>query len=166
METLPSGETSLSKMPRDGSSRTRLFRSSYFFLVNVSPDEKWAALWNFEDGAVLLPLSGGPMHRLCMCGMGPLLPDSPKVSWSGDGKALLVGLDAPPSGGATDFVVTPWDGIEGFTDGAAPSRTGWQQRPETREIREASIALGPTADTYAFTRSSQQSNLYRIRLRQ
>jgi hypothetical protein len=82
----------------------RSSRRAFAFLVDISPDEKWAALWNFDtrgDGTWLVPLTGGASHRLCPCGMGPIFPDSPRVSWSGDGKTMFATLpDSRTAGGS------------------------------------------------------------------
>jgi WD40 repeat protein len=159
MEKLASGENTLARTSSTNPERV-IIRRGTFFLVNISPDERWAALWNFEEGATLFPLAGGAAHRICGCGMGPLWPDSPKISWSGNGTTFFV-ADEPPPGGGRGFV-TPWRGVVAFTAGSMPSPAAWRSRTGTHIVRDASVALGLTAETYVFTRPSEQSNVFRI----
>ena len=149
-------------MTADGSGRQNLSSEMEGFLVNISPDEKWAATWGQDHGVVLLPLAGGPPRPLCYCGAGPIFHDSPRVSWSGDGKALFVNGGGSMAGIGTTMV--PWHGVETLPPGAAMSLAELRQLPGARQIGETSIAPGQTGARFAFTRQAEQSNLYRIRV--
>ena len=59
--------------------------------------------------------------------------------------------------------VVPWRGVEALP-AAGMSPADLRRLPGARQIRETSIAPGPTGATYAFTRQAEQSNLRRIRL--
>jgi hypothetical protein len=157
---------SLNRMKPDGSQRRELAHTIPF-LVNVSPDERFAVLWTFGDTS-LLPLPSGTARTLCTtCGMGPIFEDSPMVSWSGDNKTLFVGI---PTGSAPNAanngkgtLVLPAEAIDTLR-APAPSFRDLEKFPGARYIAESSIAPGQTAARYAFARRAEQSNLYRIRL--
>lgn len=152
----------LFKMSADGTHREELGQASGSYLVNLSPDEKWAAVWDGAKGVSLFPLHGGPVRFLCACSAGPVFQDSPRVSWSGDGTLLIVN-----AGGAMTrlgTIVLPWKSAENRLDNGKMNGAELQRLPGARQIREVSIAMGLTEETYAFTQTSNISNLYRIRL--
>ncbi len=140
------------RMKPDGSHRRQLF-GPITFLVNISPDEKWAVLWS-PGGTSVLPLAGGPPQVLWPLGTGPIFPDPPRISWSGDGKFLFVPVNAPSSASAATNVI-PWRGVPPADVTAAA----------IRKVPEMGLAPGPSGTVYAFTRRTQQSNLYRVRFR-
>jgi len=152
----------LYRMKADGSARQRVSPESDAYLVNILPDEKWVVIWAGDDGAVLLPLGAGSPRPLCRCNAGPIFQDSPRVSWSGDGKFLFVNFGGAMAGLGTTLV--PWRGVEALPSGVTMSPADFRQLPGARQIRETSIAPGPTGGRYAFARQGEQSNLYRIRL--
>lgn len=152
----------LYKMNADGSRREKLRPATGEYLVNLSPDEKWVVLWNGGTGVWLYPLDGGPARFLCACATGPIFQDSPRVSWSGDGKLLIVNAGGAMEGIGTSVV--PWKSVASML--ADSTRKGFDLRhlPGARQIQDVSIAMGLTGDTYAFARASNISNLYRIPL--
>ena len=173
MQQQAEAKASLYRVRPDGSGRQKLSDDEFGFLVNISPDEKWAALWNMggggeqRGGTWLVPLAGGAARQLCVCGMGPIFPNSPMVNWSGNEQTLFV--DAGNQGGESAYpafgtVAIPWRGADTVPAGArlVPSDLG-KLRGALR-IPEASVAPGRSTETYAFTRQSEQRNLYRIRL--
>ena len=107
-------------MKPDGSGRQKL-SEPITSLVNISPDGKWAALWE-SGGRVtdtqLFSLADGAFRPLCNCSTGPIFPDSPRVGWSRDGKTIFVGQGDParPDGGTT---LIPWRGAETVPANAA-----------------------------------------------
>jgi hypothetical protein len=99
---------------------------------------------------------------LCSCSVDPIFQDSPRVAWSADNKQLFVtgnATVAPAAAGPTGFTTTviPWQGIAAFSS-ASLVGGGARQIPAT------SVAPGPTGTRYAFARTVEQSNLYRIRV--
>jgi hypothetical protein len=76
---------------------------------------------------------------------------------------MFVGNGDPvrPDGGTT---LIPWRGAETVPADAALSAVDLPRLAGARRIPELSIAPGPTATRYAFTRQAEQSNLYRVRL--
>jgi DNA-binding winged helix-turn-helix (wHTH) protein/Tol biopolymer transport system component len=137
------------RMNTDGSGRRKL-SDPITFLVNISPDERWAVVWN-TPGTSMLPLAGGPAQMLCRCPTGPLYATSPRINWSADSKFLIVGGEPGGAPGAgTRFV--RWNG--------AP----WAGDLNGEVIQEMSVTPGPSTGQYAFTRRAEQRNLYRVRL--
>jgi len=152
----------LYKMSADGSHREELRPANGDYLVNLSPDEKWAVVWNGGKGVSLYPLDRGPARFLCGCATGPIFQDSPRVSWSGDGKLLVVNAGGAMAGLGT--TVVPWKSVESNLADSKMSGPELRRLSGARQIIEVSIAMGFTDETYAFTRASSISNLYRIRL--
>ena len=144
------------------SARRSLSSESDAYLVNILPDEKWAVTWEGGGGVAFWPLAGGSPQPLCACSAGPIFQDSPRVSWSGDGKFLFVNFGGAMTGLGT--TVVPWRGVEALPSGVTMSPADLRKIPGARQIRETSIAPGPTVAWYAFARQAEQSNLYRIRL--
>lgn len=140
------------RMKPDGSDR-RQVSGPITFLVNISPDEKWAVLWS-PGGTSLLPLGDGSPQVLWPLGTGPIFPDPPRISWSGDGKFLFVPPNSPSSAMAATSVI-PWSGVPPADPTASV----------IHKIPEMGLAPGPSSTIYAFTRRTQQSNLYRVRFR-
>jgi Tol biopolymer transport system component len=150
----------LYRMRADGSARQKLSAEADTYLVNVSPDEKWAVLWG-SGYTSLLPLSGGPARTLCTCSAGPIFQDSPRVSWSGDGKSLLVNAGGAMTGLGT--TVVPWQGVDALPSGIM-SPAELRNLPGAQQIKQTSVSPGATVDRYAFVRQAEQSNLFRIRI--
>jgi Tol biopolymer transport system component len=150
----------LYRIRADGSDGQRLSSEPDSHLVNISPDEKWAVLWA-NGNVVLLPLQGGAPRPLCDCSAGPIFQDSPRVSWSGDGKTLFVNAGGSMAGLGT--TVVPWRGVDVLPSGNM-SPAGLRSLPGARQIKETSISPGSTSARYAFVRQVEQSNLYRIRI--
>ena len=153
----------LFKMRVDGSARQKL-ADNITFLVSVSPDARWAAVWA-PTATRLISLAGEGTRQLCACATGPIFPDSPRVQWSADGKSLFVSLGyASDPGGGT--VVLPWREAGSVpADAKFVMPADLLKRPGARLVAESSVAPGPTEQRYAFARQAEQSNLYRIRLR-
>jgi len=157
MQERSPGLYSLYRMETDGSDRRKV-SDDLHFLVNMPPDERWAATWESGPRVSLLAVEGGgsPL-RLCTCGLGPIVSDSPSVAWSGDGQWIYFY-------GKGRTLSVPWKGVETLRALAGPSLADWEKLPGAWYIPEVSVAPGPTSSTYAFVRQSQQSNLYRIQL--
>jgi hypothetical protein len=164
MREEPGDRRFIYRMKRDGSNRKKL-SGPITFLVNVSPDEKWAAvwLWDGHDQTQLLSLENGTAKNFCGCPAGPIFGDSPRVSWSKDMQWIVIGLgDSGPrrNGGA---VVFPWRGADTISRQPITS-TELANLDDAQRILESSISLGPSLAAYAFSRQAEQSNLYRVRL--
>jgi hypothetical protein len=77
-------------MKPDVSAREQPQSAPEGYLVSLSPDEKWVVFWRGDQGAVVYAMTGGQIRPLCRCNAGPIFQDSPRVSWSGSGKLLVV----------------------------------------------------------------------------
>jgi Tol biopolymer transport system component len=134
LRPLPSGEAALYQMKRDGSER-KLLASDVGFLVNVSPDGKWAATWSGHFNTQLVSLSGGGSRALCDCTTGPIFQDSPRVSWSADRTLLFLSVGGSMAGVGT--TVIPWRGAEawpqGGVPGTEPAADAWRARAHRDE---------------------------------
>jgi eukaryotic-like serine/threonine-protein kinase len=159
---LSGGRRFLYRMKTDGSNAQQLLTTAGYF-VNISPDEKWAAFWNDDTGVLLHPVDGGPARSLCSCSAGPIFQDSPRVSWSGDGKLLVVNAGGSMSSLGT--TVVPWNGPDALPRGSIMSGPELRKLPGALQLHDTSVALDSSGETYAFARTAGQSNLYRIRLR-
>ena len=147
----------LYRMKPDGSDRRKL-SEPIGFLVNIAPDENWAVVWD-PLGTRLLSVAGDASRGLCTCDTGPIFPDSPRVSWSGDGRTVFISL-----GSNQGTVLIPWRGADTVAAGPLLSPADLRKLPGARYLQESSVVAGPMPGTYAFARQAEQSNLYRIRL--
>jgi Tol biopolymer transport system component len=148
----------LYRIKGDGSGSEQLNAELDSYLVNVSPDGKWAVLWGAGEVS-LLPLSGGSARPLCACSAGPIFQDSPRVSWSGDGNTLLVNAGGAMTGLGT--TVVPWRGVDPLKS-VAMSPADLRNLPGALQIQQTSISPGESVARYAFVRQAEQSNLFRI----
>jgi hypothetical protein len=152
----------LYRMKPDGTGREKL-SDPIMFLVNVLPDETSAVVWTTRE-TYRIGIKSREVGPFCAgCNIGPILPDPPGVSWSGDGTMLFVNLgEVTRTGGGTALI--PWRGLETIPRGASLPRPDLLELPGAIRIAETGMAPGPSADRYAFTRQAEQSNLYRIPL--
>src|SRR5205807_2569954 len=121
MRRSQNGKT-LHRMEADGSARQRVAADMDVHLVNISPDERWAVLWSGPGGVQFLPLAGGPLRTLCQCGAGPIFHDSPRISWSRDGRLLFINAGGSMVGMGT--MVIPWKEVEARWSGESFSFAG------------------------------------------
>lgn len=150
------GVQSLYRMKPDGSSRRKLLED-IGFLVNISPDEREAVLWRAHRGMSLVTFDSRDERPICTCGLGPIYPDSPSASWSGDGETVFLAV-------ANRTAMMPWRNGRGLPAGTVLNRDNVAKVPNVRFIQEMSTAPGATSARYAFVRQAKQSNLFRIRL--
>ena len=147
---------SLYRMKADGSDRRELLED-IDFLVNISPDEQEAVLWRAHRGLSLVTLDSRDERPICTCGLGPIYPDSPSASWSGDGETVFLSM-------ANRTAIIPWRHGRGLPTGTVLNRDNVAKVPDVKFIQEMSTAPGPTSGRYVFVRQAKQSNLFRIRL--
>jgi serine/threonine protein kinase len=160
------GLAGLYRMRQDGSGRRRV-ADDIDFLVNISADEKWAAVWSFH-GTKLISLDGSRSRGLCPCGIGPIIPGPPGVSWSRDRTTIVVDTGSHGGSGEGDgmdgTVLIPWEDLQRLPTDSIPSMADLSNLPGARRIPVSGVAPGQTATRYAFTRENQQTNLYRVHL--
>ena len=82
--------------------------------------------------------------------------------WSGDGRFLFITGDL--SGGSVGgTMVIPWRGADVLPESGLTPET-LERLGGVRKIAEMSVAPSSDPSRYAFARTAEQSNLYRIRL--
>ena len=162
------GTRSLGRMNLDGTGRQTVSSDPITFLVNVSPDEKWALVWKAGNGndTIAVSLAGEAPRVLCSCAAEPIFQDSPRVSWSADGRTMIVNVRTGASGGVSAAIVPlpPGTSLPVWTASIAPSANDLFHLPGARQVREASITPGRSGESYAYARETQQRNLFRVRL--
>ena len=146
----------LYRVKQDGGEQRKAIDLPLVALMGESPDRNWLALGSLvRGGLVIFPVDGG----------APLLTQiSPinLIGWSGDGKLFVVRSATNNTGKA--YVLPSVSGHlvpESLVHGL-PSEQEILKLPGARVIPSSDVVLGPTADIYAFTRESVQSNLYRV----
>lgn len=167
VQELSQGRGYLWRVKADGSDRQKLSDDPITYLVNISPDEKWALVWKADAATetIAIPIGGGKPRVFCDCATEPIFQDSPRVNWSGDGKELFVNIRCSGMAMGAAAIVVPLrfgEVLPVLQPGKSPTAADLMGIPRVREIPEVSIAPGPTGGSYAFTRETQQRNLFRI----
>jgi DNA-binding winged helix-turn-helix (wHTH) protein/Tol biopolymer transport system component len=132
----------------DGSGVRRALPVPVFLLNAISPDGRWILAWAPVGGTgqpsiQAFPVSGGTPTLI-----GNLGPD---VNWSRDNRSLLIGGCLIPLKPGQTLPMFPAGGVR-YDDIA--------HLPGARPTNAA--ALGPSADVYAFYKTTVQRNLYQI----
>jgi len=131
-------------------------------LQRVSPDGKWAVAWaalpdpESPNGILLYPTDGGtPVKQCTQC----------YIMWGSGGTNLYVAFQRKPGETGRTFVI-PFNGTlhSLFTTKGVNTADDLKGLPGLRMIDNASVAPGPDAETYAFTKAAVHRNLYRVPL--
>jgi hypothetical protein len=168
LQEQPQGGRLLYRMKATGAERRQLSSDLVTYLVNVSPDERWALVWK-RDAAlntIAVPIQGaGNETVVCSCATEPIFQDSPRVNWSADGRVMFVNVRARSHHGGASSIAIPLHASEAFPDAlpAEPEPMDFMKFPGAFEVPELSVAPGP-AGVYAYVRETQQRNLFRVRL--
>ena len=162
------GARSLRRMKSDGTERETLSPDGITFLVNVSPDEKWAVVWKGGNGndTIAVSLVSEDSRVICSCAAEPIFQDSPRVSWSANGRTMIVNVRTGVSGGASAAMIPlgPGDPLPRWKAATPPSAEDLVHLPGAKQVREVSVAPGQSSESYAYTKETQQRNLFRIPL--
>ena len=152
----------LARVQEDGSGLARILETKLAEIGGVSPDGEWATFSGIESvhGTFAVSMRDHAQRRICA---GPCF-----VQWSADGKYLYV---SPTSrfGAAGSTVPTyilriphglglldlPASGIDAATE---------EHLAGIQSIPQGDMSPGPDPQTYAFTTSAFQGNLFRIPL--
>jgi hypothetical protein len=147
----------LYRVQQDGGALRKAIDLPVVALSNASPDRKWMVLGSRADeGLIFFRIDGGAPLRT-------QLPPAMKLGWSGDGKHMfLEGRGAALLGQAYVFPLPPGQLVPESIVHGLPSEREILKLPGARVIPSIDVALGPTADVYAFTRENVQRNLYRV----
>jgi Tol biopolymer transport system component/predicted Ser/Thr protein kinase len=158
------------RMALDGSGRERVVESPVAWLTSISPDEKWIIAWaplpgeDRQQGTLAYPLGGGDPIVLCVCGTGPIFQESPLVSWTGDGKWMLLRITTMGPGRTVALPLRPGHTLPALPAGRMLLPRDLLTLPGARAIPEVSVAPGRDPSTYVFARTAAQRNLFRIPL--
>jgi eukaryotic-like serine/threonine-protein kinase len=135
----------------DGVGLRKAITAPVLLMDDVSPDGRlivaWAALG--KDGSPLVqafPLDGGPPIPIGGCEV--------QVSWPLDGRSVLMGAFRVP--------LRPGEVLPQIPAGGFRSEDEIARVPGAHRIDADGVALGPSADVYAFYKGTIVRNLYRI----
>jgi eukaryotic-like serine/threonine-protein kinase len=128
-------------------------------IVGESLDREWLALSSHTAGGLVLFQEHRGIQLLVK------VPPPTKLGWTGDGKHLFVqDLAVEDRANAYVLPLSPGQLVpDSMLQRLVPDRQ-FVNIPGARIISERDVIPGPTAEVYAFTRSSVQHNLYRIPL--
>jgi eukaryotic-like serine/threonine-protein kinase len=163
----------LFRVREDGSSRQKVAAEPIGYLMNVSPDRRWAVVRTPGSGdlqslpMVAYPIDGGDAVRLCEnCGSagagGPLRGNTPPVlSWSPDGQYLYFRLELVSEYETGKTYVLHLTSANSLPP-AFKDETDLAAMPGVQVIPHGGIFPGPRPSLYAYTRTATHRNLYRI----
>ncbi len=169
-----SGQTFLYCVGEDGSGLQKVVPDPIGFLYSVSPDGKWIGAWvggSKKEGlnsVVVYSVDDGTAVRICVACASAGGPTNrghmpPMVSWSPDQRFLYLagrqenGTYAVPLRPGEGLPSLPASGLVRFPQDAAAL-------PGARLISSQWVFAGSNPSVYAFTRVSNQRNIYRILL--
>ncbi len=145
----------LYRVREDGAQLRKAIDVPIVALSGQSPDRNWLALG--AGGVIIFRVDGGAPLRT------EIQASATTLSWSGDMKHLFLQGRGPANiDKAYVLPLSPGQMVPESVVHGVPSEQEILKLPGARVIRSTSVAPGPTADTYAFTRQSVQRNLYRI----
>jgi DNA-binding winged helix-turn-helix (wHTH) protein/Tol biopolymer transport system component len=135
----------------DGSGLRRALAVPVFLGNSVSPDGLWVLAWaplssNGSPSFQAFPLDGGPPIQIGGC--------ASTLAWSLDGRSALIGSYLVP--------LRPGEALPKIPAGGFRSPDEIAHLPGAHMIDAEGVVLGPSADVYAFYKSTVQRNLYRI----
>jgi Tol biopolymer transport system component len=161
-------------MNEDGTGSRQIAPDTIIHIGSVSPDGAWAAV-NMPGGEVgvskisAFEIATGREVTICSgcaVGSGPARAGSPPLQWSPDGRFLYFATKSFENTQRT--AVLPLHGPPFTIDagGGTLQAVDLQKRFGARIINERDVFPGPDPDTYAFTRYTALTNIYRVILPQ
>ena len=122
-----------------------------FLLYSVSPNGRWIVAW------APLPGNGAPsIQAFPLDGGHPIqFGNFVNVSWSLDGRSVFIA-------GSYLIPLPPGEALPRTPPSGFHSEEEIARLPGARRIDAEQVVPGPSADVYAFYRSTIQRNLYRI----
>ncbi|HTX34291.1 MAG TPA: protein kinase [Bryobacteraceae bacterium] len=147
----------LARIQTDGSHLERIQNLRITSKEVVSPDGEWVITGDADgvSGAFAVSVKGQSRRQLCS--------GECHFSWSPDRKYLSLFIGSQSSTEGTTYVIPVPHGI-GSLEAPKDGFDGVGGTSGLRSIQEVGMALGPDAQSYAFTKSSFRSNLFRIPL--
>jgi serine/threonine protein kinase/Tol biopolymer transport system component len=157
----------VSRVGTDGTG-LRKITEEHITLKGISPDRRWLIglrLRGDDADVVALPVYGGTPIPVLLPGAAP--GDS-RVEWSYDGRLMFIALQSSigsvPNGRTYAVPLGPGKVFPPIPPGGFRSEGQIANLPGVRVIESVDAAPGPTPETYALTRHTEQRNLYRIPL--
>ncbi|HSJ13333.1 MAG TPA: hypothetical protein VK939_02895 [Longimicrobiales bacterium] len=156
----------------------RIHDQPIWYMFSISPDGQWVvAVMNVPSGRglqqVAIPTRGGAARVLCgFCGggAGPARVLAPAVSWTRDGRAMLVSAQFGARmtvGGPQHTILVPVmpDAVlpELPAEGVA-AVSDYLALPGARRVAESNVLPGANPDQLFFYRTTTIRNLYRVQL--
>ncbi len=165
-------DSHLFRMAEDGGNPEQISPDTILHLISVSPDGKWAVVAapasNDQANEIkVYPLSGieppSILCDVCIAGFGPTRTGAPMLSWSRDGKILFASLRYFGRRSRNTLVLPlhPGQRPPNLTNGKTRTDEELARMPGAYLIHEEHVFPGP-GSTYAASRNSAQSNIYRI----
>jgi hypothetical protein len=151
----------LARVQEDGSGLTRILDSRIVEISGVSPDGEWATVTDIGSvpGNFAVAVRDRAQRRICAAAC--------VVQWSADGKYMYVALTSrfsAPTGKHTYIIRIP----HGFRLLDLPAsgidRASEAELAGIQSIPQGDMSPGPDPQTYAFTNTTFQGNLFRIPL--
>jgi Tol biopolymer transport system component len=165
----------LFRMAEDGTNPRQVSPDKIFNLNTVSPDGKWAVVatkgGNGQNNEIkVYPLTDdGPASTICdvcVTGFGPGRTGAPLISWSRDGSTIMVSLQylGLRSKNTLALHTRAGDRPPNLTHGRIRTDEEMAKIPGAALIREGNVFPGANGSTYASSRKSAQTNIYRVTL--
>jgi len=152
----------LARVQEDGTGLTRILEAKVAEIGGVSPDGEWAVIGGSDsvDGFFAVAVRDHAQRRICA---GECF-----VQWSADGKYMYVTLTSRSSAAGSTvhtYVIRMPHGF-GLLDLPASGidRASEAELTGIESIPQGDMSPGPDPQTYAFTISAFQGNLFRIPL--
>jgi eukaryotic-like serine/threonine-protein kinase len=160
----------------DYTTSERVAEAAARFIFSISPDGEWIVVVAPGPNGlrqIALPTRGGQERVLCsFCGggAGPARVMAPGLSWTRDGRALLVSgqlLRLAGMAGAGKTIVIParlGAALPDLPASGITSQADYVALPGAREIPKNNVLPGATADQLLFYETTTIRNLYRVTL--
>jgi len=157
----------------------RISADPVFYLFSISPDGEWLiaiAPLRGEHGMQLLAISTRGLPPVVLCsfcsgGGGPARVNAPSISWTRDGRLMLVSgqyVSNQALNGTPVTVAVPVSfghALPELPSGGIKSLQDYQKLPGARTIAKQNMLPGASPDQLFFYESTVLRNLYRVQLK-
>ena len=146
----------LERMAPSGANRRRILATPIIGGHRMSVDGRWRVVT--IPGAegpdnVAVPVDGGKARVLCRkCTF------QWSIQWSADGRWLYASTNGP----TVAIPLRPGEMFPATDDGLFPPPASWPKIPGARSLGQSDIAPGSSPDVFAFTKSTDLTNLFRV----
>ena len=169
----------LYRLRAPGYALERASQEPFFYVSSISPDGEWVvgtAPFRGSKGMHLIAVSTRGLPPVVICsfcsgGGGPARTNAPSISWTRDGRFMLVSgqfITSQAISGPTVTVgvpVRPGHALPDLPSAGITSLQDYQKLPGARTFAKTNMLPGATADQLFFYESTVIRNLYRVQLR-